>query len=117
MMDNNLDLEEKYRDAYDYLLDYAHEDWVGFSVISGHVASLTGSGVSLEARVPVFRKLISDLLDAGVSIGDFESSKEAPFVAWKGAKEDHLARVVKEIRELGKMPMSGDIGWLFFVDS
>ena len=117
-MNDNLSLDEKeYQDAYDYLLDYTHHDWLGFSVISGDVGFLASGRVSFEARIPVFRKLVSDLLDVGVSIGDFENSEEAPFVAWKGTKEDNLVRMENEIRKLGKMPMSGDIGWLFFVKS
>jgi hypothetical protein len=109
--------DAKYQDSLEYLIDYAREDWVGFSVITSDVADLAGRNTSLEERIPVFRKLISDLLDAGAKIGDFADTEGAPFVAWPGTKEENLDRMETEIRKLGgAMPQSYDVGWITFLD-
>jgi hypothetical protein len=108
--------DAKYQDSFDYILDYAREDWVGFSVITGHVASLLDEHASLEELIPFFRKLVSDLLDAGAKIGDFADTEGAPFVAWPGTKEENLDKMETEIRKLGVMPQSADVGWITFLD-
>jgi|SRR5215217_6433013 len=105
---------KKYQDYLNQLVEYAHEDWLGFSVISPKVARIAEEGASFEDMLPIFRKLVSDLLDAGASLGDFASSPGLPFVAWAGTKEENLATMEIKLRELGEMPMSGDIGWIFF---
>jgi hypothetical protein len=117
MTTSDSSFETEYRDSLEYLIDYAREDWVGFSVITGDVADLAGSGTSLEERLPFFRKLVSDLLDAGAKIGDFADTEGAPFVAWPGTKEENLDRMEEEIRKLGgAMPQSNDVGWITFLD-
>jgi hypothetical protein len=106
----------KYQDSLEYLIDYACEDWVGFSVITSDVAYIGESNASLTELIPLFRKLVSDLLDAGAKIGDFADTEEAPFVAWPGTKKENLDKMETEIRKLGKFPMSGQIGWITFLD-
>jgi hypothetical protein len=82
---------KKYQDYLEYLVDYAHEDWLEFSVISPKVARVAADDASFEELILVFRKMISDLLDAGAKIGDFAVSEGAPFVGWPGTKEENLA--------------------------
>jgi hypothetical protein len=116
MMKESAYSREQYHKVLEFLLDYAHDDGLGFSAISPEVAALAGRGTSLEDRIPIFRKIISDLLDAGAAIGDFADTEGAPFVPWPGTHDEHLDRVEGEIRALGTLPMSGDIGWIFFPD-
>jgi hypothetical protein len=114
MPKKDLSFEERYQDSLEYIIDYARVDWVGFSVITGHVAALFDDNASLEELMPAFRKMVSDLLDAGAKLGDFADTEEAPFVAWPGTKEENLERLEREVRELGDLPMSNQIGWITF---
>jgi hypothetical protein len=108
--------QEKYEEYLAFLIGYARDDWLGFSVISPKVARVAADDASLEELILVFRKLISDLLDAGAKIGDFADTEGAPFVGWPGTKEENLAKMETEIRKLGKLPMSGDVGWITSLD-
>jgi hypothetical protein len=109
-------LSERYREHLAFLIDYASEDWLGFSVVSPRATGLIGRESTLEQRLIILLQIVSDPLDAGAKIGDFAVSEGAPFVGWSGTKKENLAKMETEIRKLGKMPMSGDVGWITFLD-
>lgn len=103
------------RDDYErelqYLLDYARDDWVGFSVISGTVASLLGKGATRQELVSLALRVIGDLYDRGVRAGDLTSSEAHPFSPWSTEKQGTLDRVESEMRKLPGLPDSGDVCW------
>ena len=104
------------KDYVEYIVGYAREDWLGFSVISPKVARLARDDAPVEDMIPIFRRIISELLAAGAEIGDFADTEGAPFVPWPGTCNDQFARVEQAIRQLGVLPMSGDVGWITFPD-
>lgn len=101
----------KYEDEFKYLLEYAHDDWLGFSVISGAVASILGKGASQSQLRELAVCLIGDLYDRGVRAGDLTSSDAHPFAPWGTAKGGTLDRIRSEMAKLPGLPDSGDICW------
>ncbi|AEM87128.1 hypothetical protein [Streptomyces violaceusniger] len=105
--DSRLPPEEEFK----YLLEYAHDDWLGFSVISGAVASILGKGASQSQLREMTVRLIGDLYDRGVRAGDLTSSDAHPFAPWSTTKGETLDRIRSEMAKLPGLPDSGDICW------
>lgn len=103
--------QDAYRNELDYLIQYAHDDWIGFSVVSGSVGSLLGRGASFEEQLSLLLRIIGDLYDADVRAGELTESTEEPFLPWRLEKADALARIAAEVRHLSQLPDSGDICW------
>ncbi|MFJ8010961.1 hypothetical protein [Streptomyces sp. NPDC096339] len=103
--------QEAYRRELDYLSQYAHDDWVGFSVISGAVGSLLGRGASFEEQLVLLLRIVGDLYDAGARPGDLTESEQGPFLPWKSDKAGALARIAAVIDADSRLPDSGDICW------
>ncbi|PWK64548.1 hypothetical protein BCL76_115192 [Streptomyces sp. CG 926] len=102
---------EAYRREVDYLVRYAHDDWLGFSVISGSVGSMLGRGASFEEQLGLLLRIVCDLYDAGVRAGDLTESPTKPFLAWPAGRAEALARIAAEVRASCRLPDSGDICW------
>ncbi|MFW0796548.1 hypothetical protein AAFP30_22255 [Gordonia sp. CPCC 205515] len=100
-----------YQENLDYLVDYAKDDWVGFSPIVGAATSLVRSAYSRESATDMVLALISDLLDQGVQAGDLTDSDEKPFVPWVLTKSEVLERIRADMVALPELPDSGDICW------
>lgn len=101
----------RYRDELEYLTRYAHDDWIGFSVVSGSVGGLLGRGAPFDAQVDLLLRIIGDLYDAGVRAGELTESAEKPFLPWRLEKAGALARIAAEVRRLARLPDSGDVCW------
>lgn len=106
-MDTSGDYDTEIR----YLLGYARDDWLGFSVISGAVASLLGKGATRQELTSMTLRIVSDLYDGGVRAGDLSASEAHPFSPWGAEKQEILERVESDMRKLSGMPDSGDICW------
>ncbi|MFF4501609.1 hypothetical protein [Streptomyces sp. NPDC001401] len=104
--------EEEYGEEFSYLADYVHEDWLGFSVITGTVGKLLGKGHSMEERKRLTLRIVGDLLDLGAKAGDLTADEEKPFIAWETDKAATLSRIKSEMESLGRSPESGDICWI-----
>ncbi|MBU3866371.1 hypothetical protein KN815_20560 [Streptomyces sp. 4503] len=98
-------------EEFRYLLEYARNDWLGFSVISGAVAGELGKGASHTQLIELAVRLIGDLYDRGVRAGDLTSSDAHPFAPWGTAKGETLDRIRSEMAALPGLPDSGDICW------
>ncbi|WP_432588346.1 hypothetical protein ABVG11_25540 [Streptomyces sp. HD1123-B1] len=98
-------------DEFRYLLEYAQNDWLGFSVISGAVAGMLGKGASQPRLMDMTLRLIGDLYDRGVRAGDLTSSDAHPFAPWDATKGETLHRIRSEMAKLPGLPDSGDICW------
>ncbi|MFD9035563.1 hypothetical protein ACFVZW_31140 [Streptomyces sp. NPDC059567] len=103
--------QDAYRGELEYLIQYAHDDWIGFSVVSGSVGSLLGRGASFEEQLTLLLRIIGDLYDHGVRAGELTASTEVPFLPWPLEKADALARIAAEVRRLSELPDSGDVCW------
>lgn len=103
--------EEIYRGELDHLVRYAHDDWLGFSVISGAVGTILGRGASAGARVELLLRLVGALYDAGARPGDLTESEDEPFRPWPLERAAGLARIAQEVGELPGLPDSGDVCW------
>ncbi|WP_328945698.1 hypothetical protein OG259_33915 [Streptomyces sp. NBC_00250] len=103
--------QDAYRSELEYLTRYAHDDWIGFSVVSGSVGSLLGRGASFQEQLTLLLRIIGDLYDAGVRAGELTESAAEPFLPWPLEKADALGRIAAEVRHLSQLPDSGDICW------
>ncbi|MFD7262316.1 hypothetical protein [Streptomyces sp. NPDC059874] len=103
--------QEAYRRELEYLTQYTHDDWVGFSVVSGAVGSLLGRGASFEEQLALLLRIVGDLYDAGARPGELTESDLDPFLPWKSDKAEALARIEAEVGAHSRLPDSGDICW------
>jgi hypothetical protein len=95
----------------EYLIQYAHDDWLGFSVISGSVGSLLGRGASFQEQLTLLLRIVGDLYDAGARAGDLTESTREPFLPWHMEKAEVLARIAAEVQPHSRLPDSGDVCW------
>ena len=96
---------------FDYILQYAKDDWVGLSVLVAEAGHVLGKGATNEQILEVMLSAISDLIDCGAVPGDL--SEESPgFVAWAGSKEERISRIRNEVHRLGRLPYTGEVCWL-----
>ncbi|WP_051832899.1 hypothetical protein [Streptomyces katrae] len=103
--------QEAYRRELEYLSQYAHDDWVGFSVVSGAVGSLLGRGATFEEQLALLLRIVAALYDAGARPGDLTESEQDPFLPWNADEAGALARIAAEIDAHSQLPDSGDICW------
>lgn len=103
--------EDAYRRELEYLIQYAHDDWLGFSVISGSVGSLLGRGATFQEQLTLLLRIVGDLYDAGARAGDLTESTRDPFLAWRMEKAEVLARLAAEVQAHSRLPDSGDVCW------
>jgi hypothetical protein len=104
--------EDEYREEFSYLAEYADDDWLGFSVITGTAATLLGKGYSLEQEERLVLRIVGDLLDLGAQAGDLSDDPDGPFKPWHTGKNESLTRIETELKSLGRSPESGDICWI-----
>lgn len=107
--------DEEYTEELDYLAEYVHDDWLGFSVVVGTVGKLLGKGRTLEERTGLLVRIVGDLLAQGAEAGDLTDDPDRPFTAWGTSRDETLSRIKSAIDGLGRLPESGDICW-FTVD-
>ncbi|MFC9293855.1 hypothetical protein ACFTWH_08810 [Streptomyces sp. NPDC057011] len=103
--------DEAYRRELDYLSQYAHHDWLGFSVVSGAVGGLLGRGASFQEQLALLLRIVAELHDAGVRPGDLTESDQDHFLPWNADKAAALARIEAEVDAHSRLPDSGDICW------
>lgn len=103
--------QDAYRRELEYLVQYAHDDWLGFSVISGSVGSLLGRGASFQEQLTLLLRIVGDLYDAGARAGDLTESTREPFLLWRMEKAEVLARIAAEVQSHSWLPDSGDVCW------
>ncbi|MBT2407535.1 MULTISPECIES: hypothetical protein [unclassified Streptomyces] len=103
--------QEAYRRELEYLIQYAHDDWLGFSVLSGSVGSLLGRGASFEEQLGLLLRIVGDLYDAGARAGDLTESPQEPFLPWRAEKAEVLTRIAAEVKTSSRLPDSGDVCW------
>ncbi len=104
--------EEEYREDFAYLAEYVHDDWLGFSVITGVAGRLLGPGYDLREENELTLRIVRDLLDLGAQAGDLSGDPDEPFKPWLLAKEASVLQIDSELKKLGKSPESGDICWI-----
>src|SRR4051794_12386007 len=103
--------QDAYRRELEYLSQYAHDDWLGFSVVSGAVGSLLGRGATFEEQLGLLLRIVADLYDAGARPGNLTQSEQDPFLPWNSDKSGVLARIAAEVDAHSRLPDSGDICW------
>lgn len=103
--------QDAYRRELGYLIQYAHDEWLGFSVISGSVGSLLGRGASVQEPLMLLLRIVGDLYDAGARAGDLTESTREPFLPWRVKKAVVLARTAAEVKRHSRLPDSGDVCW------
>ncbi|MDT8911105.1 hypothetical protein [Amycolatopsis sp. PS_44_ISF1] len=110
-----MSIAPEFAEEFQYLMEYASEDWVGMAPLSAAASAMAGKHPTLEQEITSLLTLISELMDHGAVPGDL--IKDHPdFVPWPGTKEEILERIERETRALGDMPISGQVAWLHVVD-
>ncbi|MGN9792647.1 hypothetical protein ACTMTU_16330 [Streptomyces sp. OZ13] len=103
--------QDAYRRELEYLVQYAHDDWLGFSVITGSVGSLLGRGASFQEQLTLLLRIVDDLYDAGARAGDLTGSAQGPFLLWRLEKAEVHARIAAGVGSHSRLPDSGDVCW------
>lgn len=99
------------QDDFEYLLQYAEDDWVGLSVLVAESGYVLGEKASDEQILEVVLSTISDLMNYGAVPGYL--TKGIPgFTAWQGSKSDCLSRIREEVHQLGRLPYTGEVCWI-----
>ncbi|MFJ5227814.1 hypothetical protein [Streptomyces sp. NPDC088400] len=104
-------IQDAYRRELNYLIQYAHDDWLGLSAISGSVGSLLGPGASFQEQLTLLLRIVGDLYDAGARAGDLTKSTREPFLPWRMERAEALARMAAEVQGHARLPDSGDVCW------
>ncbi|MGH4016954.1 MAG: hypothetical protein ACRDSL_24100 [Pseudonocardiaceae bacterium] len=104
--------EQQYQETIEYLDHYVHNDWLGFSVLVGSAGELLGPRADEESYQDLVLRMVDDLLSCGAVAGDLTDKDEEPFQPWPLDRPATLARIRNEMAALGRLPDSGDIGWL-----
>jgi hypothetical protein len=103
--------QDAYSRELDYLITYAQDDWLGFSVISGSVGTLLGPGASFQEQQALLLRIVGDLYDAGARAGDLTESTQDPFLSGPWDKTQILMRITAAVKQCSRLPDSGDICW------
>ncbi|MFJ8076854.1 hypothetical protein ACIQ7Q_23660 [Streptomyces sp. NPDC096176] len=103
--------QDIYRRELGYLTQYAEDDWLGFSVISGSVGDLLGRGASFQEQLTLLLRIVGDLYEAGARAGDLTESTAEPFLSWTMDKTEALTRIASQVEQSSRLPESGDICW------
>ncbi|MFJ5673592.1 hypothetical protein [Streptomyces sp. NPDC093097] len=89
---------EEYAEEVEYLVDYARMTLLNFHPVWDSAEGLAGDGASVEVVMDVTLRLISDMLDHGVILGDMSSRPDEGFMPWDTAKDESLRRVSERMR-------------------
>lgn len=103
--------QDAYRRKLEYLTQYAEDDWLGFSVISGSVGTLLGRGGSFHEQLALLLRIVGDLHDAGARAGELTESTKDPFLPWPWDNAEVLTRITADVEQHSRLPDSGDICW------
>jgi hypothetical protein len=103
--------QDAYRRELEYLTQYAEDDWLGFSVVSGSVGTLLGRGASFHEQLALLLRIVGDLYDAGARAGELTESTKDPFLPWPWDKAKVLTRITADVEQHSRLPDSGDICW------
>lgn len=100
----------KYAEEFDYLLEYARTDFVGFHVVTGAAVSILGMEAGdAECRSMILR-LVADLFTQGVHPGNFDP-RDGSFAAWDASPDAALRRIVAEMTAMDHLPEAAEICW------
>lgn len=100
-----------YQDDFQYLLEYAEDDWMPMSTVSAVAASHTDAQASFDQQTDALVELVGELIDHGALPGEIIAD-EPGFAPWLGSKEQLLDRFRAEVRVLGRLPDIGEICWI-----
>ncbi|MCA1217784.1 hypothetical protein [Streptomyces sp. 8L] len=103
--------DEAYSEELSYLAAYAHDDWLGFSVLVGSVGTLLGKGHTAREQTRLLPRIVGDLLARGAAAGDLTDDLDQPFEAWGTGTVETVSRIAGAIDGLGRLPESGDVCW------
>ncbi|MGW2398602.1 hypothetical protein ACWCYY_18815 [Kitasatospora sp. NPDC001664] len=89
-----------YQDELDYLVAYARDAPVYFFVVRGAAETLAGHGTHEDVIRALTVRLIGDMMDRGVAVGDLGGETGIEVEPWPLSKGDTLERIRREMNEL-----------------
>jgi hypothetical protein len=105
------------RENLEFLDDYASDDWLGFSGVTGMVVAARRSGKPDDLFRDIVLAVVRELLARGVRAGDLTGTGQPVVVPWPGAVDEVMSRIEREITALGRLPDSGEVCWFTRPDS
>jgi hypothetical protein len=106
-----MDTRDDYQQELEYLLEYARQDWLGFSVISGTVGSLLGKGAPWSELRSLTLRIVVDLYRDGARPGALTASDSHPIGYWNTDEAGLVRKIDQALEAKGELPDSGDICW------
>lgn len=103
--------EASYAEELEYLIEYARSAPLYFSPLRDAAETVAGRGSTEDQIQATTLRLISDMLDQGVRIGDMSPRKGEDVLPWNLSKEEALQRVAKEMRQYDNPIDFIDICW------
>ncbi|MCW7947417.1 hypothetical protein AAW14_37210 [Streptomyces hygroscopicus] len=88
---------EAYGEELDYLVNYARESLVYFDIVRDAAENIAGSGSTESQIQQATLKLISDMIERGVKVGDPSSNSDEDLTPWNMPKGEVLNRITKEM--------------------
>ncbi|MFF3515900.1 hypothetical protein [Streptomyces sp. NPDC002573] len=89
--------EETYAEELDYLVNYTHESLVYFDIVRDAAENIAGPGSTEHQIQQVTLRLVSDMIERGVKVGEPSSNADEDLVAWDLPKDEILIRIAKEM--------------------
>ncbi|MFE7136066.1 hypothetical protein ACFVIM_35000 [Streptomyces sp. NPDC057638] len=90
--------DEKYQEELDYLVQYARTSLLHFIPLRDAAENVTG-GDGSEADIQAATvRLVGDMIDQGVAVGDLSPREGEEFLPWNVSKGEALARIAEGMR-------------------
>lgn len=104
-----------YQEDFQYLLEYAEDDWMPISTVSAVAASHADAHASFAKKVDTLVTIVGELIDHGALPGEIIAN-DPGFAPWVGSREQLLDRFRSEVVALGRLPDIGEICWIHIPD-
>ncbi len=103
--------DDVYAEELDYLVDYARQSLVYFEIVRDAAEKISGPG-SAESQVQSSTlRLIADMIDQGVRVGDPNPRPDEELIEWVMPKGEVLHRIAEEMAKRDDPSDFIDICW------
>jgi hypothetical protein len=103
--------DDVYAEELDYLVDYAHQSLVYFDIVRDAAEKVSGPGsTELQVQRSTLR-IIADMIDRGVKVGDPSPQPDEELIEWVTPKGEVLNRISEEMAKRGDPSNFIDICW------
>ncbi|MGW8327833.1 hypothetical protein ACWGLE_08050 [Streptomyces sp. NPDC055897] len=90
---------EKYQEELDYLVEYARKSPVYFTIVWDAAESIVGDEAVEEQVRKTALKLIGDMIDRGVKLGDMSHHEGESVIIWELSRAEAVQRVAERMEK------------------